>query len=319
MGNDGGSIPDRRDLVKNKPKAEQADRNNQAIAQWFFCALSKRELQEPIVSCALGKLYNKDAILEYLLDRSAYGDGEEICGHIRSLKDVTTLKLTKNPAERISDDKNTSRRQAMFICPLTLKEMSGATPFVYSTACGDVFSAAGLRAVFTSTVLASTANPDASQEASSSNSGSPSPPEGFQLCPQCGKKFDKTADVRPINPPSDITEQLREAMVKLRASQAAKSKSKKRKADAVAVVAATATGEEAESNPKRSRQSNATVANGGAPIIAATSRKVAAELAEEEKRRKEKMSAAVASLYHQKDAKPAKETFLTMGTFTRYA
>jgi len=43
-------------------------------------------LQEPIVSCALGKLYNKDAVLEYLLDKSSYGDGEVICGHIRSLK-----------------------------------------------------------------------------------------------------------------------------------------------------------------------------------------------------------------------------------------
>lgn len=47
---------------------------------------SKRKLQEPVVSCALGKLYNKDSIIEYLLDKSAYGDGETICGHIRSLK-----------------------------------------------------------------------------------------------------------------------------------------------------------------------------------------------------------------------------------------
>lgn len=44
------------------------------------------------MSCLLGKLYNKDAIIEYLLDNSAYGDGEEICGHIRSLK-VRTLLL----------------------------------------------------------------------------------------------------------------------------------------------------------------------------------------------------------------------------------
>ena len=48
--------------------------------------LPQRLLQEPVVSCALGKLYNKDAILEYLLDKSSYGDGEVICGHIRSLK-----------------------------------------------------------------------------------------------------------------------------------------------------------------------------------------------------------------------------------------
>ena len=86
MGNDGGSIPDRRDLVRNKPKAEQADKANQTRARWFYCALSKRKLQEPIVSCALGKVYNKDAILEFLLDRSTFGDGDTICGHIRSLK-----------------------------------------------------------------------------------------------------------------------------------------------------------------------------------------------------------------------------------------
>ena len=41
MGNDGGSIPDRRDLVRTKGKAEQADKANQTRARWFFCALSK--------------------------------------------------------------------------------------------------------------------------------------------------------------------------------------------------------------------------------------------------------------------------------------
>lgn len=41
MGNDGGSIPDRRDLVRSKPKAEQADKANQTRARWFSCALSK--------------------------------------------------------------------------------------------------------------------------------------------------------------------------------------------------------------------------------------------------------------------------------------
>jgi hypothetical protein len=86
MGNDGGSIPDRRDLVKSKPKAEQADKANQNRARWFFCALSKAPLTEPVVSCALGKLYNKDAIIEFLIERGKYGDGEEICGHVKKVK-----------------------------------------------------------------------------------------------------------------------------------------------------------------------------------------------------------------------------------------
>jgi hypothetical protein len=56
------------------------------ITELILTLLIQRKLQEPVVSCALGKLYNKDAIIEYLLDKSAYGDGEKICGHIRSLK-----------------------------------------------------------------------------------------------------------------------------------------------------------------------------------------------------------------------------------------
>ena len=50
MGNDGGSIPDRRDLVRNKPKAKQADKANQTRAKWFFCALSKVRLYSDIKS-----------------------------------------------------------------------------------------------------------------------------------------------------------------------------------------------------------------------------------------------------------------------------
>lgn len=121
MGNDGGSIPDRRDLVRTKAKVRDCFRTVFAFVHYGSHRLSKptrriklvqggssalfprsvdplcsilhanlhsiqRVLQEPIVSCALGKLYNKDAILEYLLDKSSYGDGEVICGHIRSLK-----------------------------------------------------------------------------------------------------------------------------------------------------------------------------------------------------------------------------------------
>lgn len=122
MGNDGGSIPDRRDLVRTKAKVSDYVRPAFAFSHCGFHRLNKptrrirpvqggssalsqrsatcfvidaphagsnptqRVLQEPIVSCALGKLYNKDAVLEYLLDKSSYGDGELICGHIRSLK-----------------------------------------------------------------------------------------------------------------------------------------------------------------------------------------------------------------------------------------
>jgi hypothetical protein len=57
MGNDGGSIPDRRDLVRNKPKAEQADKANQTRARWFFCALSKVRLTNSMMLVCWAKTF----------------------------------------------------------------------------------------------------------------------------------------------------------------------------------------------------------------------------------------------------------------------
>lgn len=34
----------------------------------------------------MGKLYNKDAIIEYLLDRTSFGDGDQICGYVKGVK-----------------------------------------------------------------------------------------------------------------------------------------------------------------------------------------------------------------------------------------
>ncbi|CCO27907.1 Protein RTF2 homolog OS=Gallus gallus GN=RTFDC1 PE=2 SV=1 [Rhizoctonia solani AG-1 IB] len=292
MGNDGGSIPDRRDLVRTKAKAEQADKNNLILAAWFFCALSKRPLQEPVVSCVIGKLYNKDAVIEFLLDRTAYGDGEDICGHIKSLKDVKQLKLTPNPA--VSTSQESDKPKSPFVCPLTLKEMSGSLPFSYLVPCGCVFSTAGLKAV---------AKP--SEDKDKAEVAAEKEP-----CPQCGKKFtNKSAavggDVRTINPePEEAQKMLESAPTKA---------TKKRKA----VATADAETEEVREKPKRNKTEAASI-NASMGIT----RAVANELAAAEKARKSTMSDAVQSLYQGKggvDGKGSKETFLTRGTFTRYA
>ncbi|KAF7969744.1 hypothetical protein HWV62_26106 [Athelia sp. TMB] len=295
MGNDGGSIPDRRDLVKTKVKAEQADKANQTRARWFFCALSKQPLREPIVACALGKLYNKDAILEYLIDKSAYGDGEKICSHIRSLKDLKTLKLTPNsaPLSEKAVEASTSERP-QFACPLTMKEMNGVVPFVYLLTCGCVFSQAGLKTVSGST------SPKDEEEA----------PEGtkqpqLEVCPQCATKFDKTSDVLILNPSMQEEENMFAAMLARRAAEPAK-KSKKRKAAPVDETAAPAAKKVNGDKPHTN------------PSISAASRAVVSSLASEEAKRKAGMSDAVKSLYSKK-GEERKETFMTMGTFTRYA
>lgn len=302
MGNDGGSIPDRRDLVKSKKKAEQADKANQTRAIWFFCALSKRPLQEPIVSCALGKLYNKDALIEHLIDKTAYGDAEKICGHIRSLKDVKVLKLTPRSPPPPPDS---SADVAKFVCPLTFKEINGGQPFVYISTCGCVFSQSGLRTVLGSSPSNRKTPPGESPAAED---------EQLEVCPQCGTKFSRSSDILMINPPLEEEERMYAAMEFRRSLEPAK-KSKKRKVGADAVV-----DEGAAKKKKASPEGHSpSPAPGLNPKISAASRSLAQSLAVEEAKRKAGMSDAVKSLYRGKNDAPRKETFMTMGTFTRYA
>ncbi|TCD71389.1 hypothetical protein EIP91_010095 [Steccherinum ochraceum] len=303
MGNDGGSIPDRRDLVRNKPKAEQADKANQLRAAWFFCALSKQKaLREPIVSCALGKLYNKDAVLEYLLDKTAYGDGEEICGHIRSLKDVKTLKLDHNPSRESSPSSDPTSGPAPFVCPLNLKEMNGVQPFVYLWTCGCVFSQGGLKAV-SSSPPPRDGTGKLDEDAKGRQKDTDDTGKQLDVCPQCATKYDRSEDVMLLNPPPEEAEKMRAAMERKRALEPPKTKGKKRKATAAA----------AEGEPAAKKVSGPSLN----PSISASSRAVATSLAEEEAKRKAGMSDAVKSLYTKNNS--MKETFMTRGTFNRYA
>ena len=234
------------------------------------------------------------------------------------LQDVKTLNFTRNPAEIAHSDADNGRRHAKFICPLTLREMSGQVPFVYITTCGDVFSAVGLRTLSTSTRSSSTPSPPSGGSDERINSSAPS----RDICPQCGTSFDKKKDVRTINPPTEEAPIMREAMMTNRlAAKAARSAKKRRAAETESegIPAAAANGGETVKRSKR------TDANGGTVLpapstnasFAVVTKKVAQELAEEEKRRKDTMSSAVASLYQSKDPKASKDTFLTMNTFTR--
>ncbi|GAA94034.1 uncharacterized protein L969DRAFT_15763 [Mixia osmundae IAM 14324] len=153
MGNDGGSIAQRTELVKTRAKPKTGDVRQIQRAIWFFCALSKQPLSPPCVACPLGKIYNKTALLTFLLDPAAFGaEGQATAGHIRSLKDVTNLVLTPNPLLKSDEDRQTaykdSRETAFetshFVCPITLKEMNGGLPFVYLRPSGAVVSELGL-------------------------------------------------------------------------------------------------------------------------------------------------------------------------------
>jgi len=117
-------------------------------------------------------------------------------------------------------------------------------------------------------------------------------------------KYDKSQDVLTLNPSPEEEEIMHANMVKRRAVEPTKTKGKKRKAAADA--------EQPSTKKKGMVNSN----NSG---ISSTTRAVAASLAEEETKRRANMSDVVKSLYTSKDGPKRKETFMTMGTFTRYA
>ncbi|KAL8674142.1 MAG: hypothetical protein Q9168_001479 [Polycauliona sp. 1 TL-2023] len=109
MGNDGGSIPTRRELVKEAAK----DPNNTQVKEtqteklqyyWSHCSLSQRPLAPPIVSDSTGNLYNKDAVLENLLNSNKDGqDGnvasnDRTAGTIKSLRDIVEVRFSIDEA-----------------------------------------------------------------------------------------------------------------------------------------------------------------------------------------------------------------------------
>ncbi|RZC36400.1 Rtf2 domain containing protein [Asbolus verrucosus] len=139
MGCDGGTIPRRSELVKIKKKPETKDKTSHLIFQWRYCNISQQLLQRPIVTCGLGKLYNKSSIIEAIINK------ESIPNHIRTLKDTVELNLTNNP--EFHEDNRTEIETSPFICSVTGLEMSGKFRFVALWSCGCVFSERALKEV----------------------------------------------------------------------------------------------------------------------------------------------------------------------------
>jgi len=149
MGNDGGSIPTRRELVKNAArnpntselKATQLEAQTHA---WTWCPLSNRPLTTPVVSDCAGTLYNKDAIIEQLLPKDddvsalVIKEKEDILqGRVKGLRDIVEVKFAVSKEGK--DEK--------WVCPITSKELGPSTKAVYLVPCGHAFSEAAIREV----------------------------------------------------------------------------------------------------------------------------------------------------------------------------
>ncbi|XP_037597311.1 replication termination factor 2 [Cebus imitator] len=137
MGCDGGTIPKRHELVKGPKKVEKVDKDAELVAQWNYCTLSQEILRRPIVACELGSA-------EKALGKAA--------SHIKSIKNVTELKLSDNPAwegdkGNTKGDKHDDLQRARFICPVVGLEMNGRHRFCFLRCCGCVFSERALKEI----------------------------------------------------------------------------------------------------------------------------------------------------------------------------
>lgn len=192
--------------------------------------------------------------------------------------------------------------KAPFVCWLSLKEMSGAMPFI-ALPCGCVFSESAVRAV-----LPNLARPTGM----GSTGASEGPSEA--ACPNCTKVFDPTlpVSVHPIYPPQEVQDLLLEALYTARAAQKANKKRKKEKdgkenmGEKVAKIAKVKAEKGEKGEKEKDRSASGSPAPGTRPSTASGSlgRSVQEKLAESERKRlaaQEGMSDAVKSMFRKKE------------------
>jgi hypothetical protein len=200
MGNDGGSIPKRRELVKSAARAPTVSELKATALEnlthaWAYDPLTSEPLDmENVVSDWRGRLYNYESVLRGLMPSGddneataptlAHGESPELSftsTGIRSLRDVIKLKIKRY-------EPSASKGQEVWACPVSLKELGPATKAVYLVPCGHVFADAAIKQI---------------QE---------------DICPECSEKFE-ARDVIPILPTENVDlNHLTERISSLKAS-----------------------------------------------------------------------------------------------------
>lgn len=181
MGNDGGSIPTRRELVKSAARAPTVSELKATALEslshaWTHDPLTSELLDmENVVSDWRGRLYNYESILKGLMPTGddddttapALVDGESpeltfASTGIKSLRDVVKLKFRRYTPPG-------TKGKEIWACPVSMKELGAATRAVYLVPCGHVFAEAAIKQI---------------QE---------------ENCPECSEAF-RSRDVIPILP-----------------------------------------------------------------------------------------------------------------------
>ncbi len=171
MGNDGGSIPKRRELVKEAAKALTTTQAKEQLTEqqeyhWSTCPLSRKPLALPVVSDAAGTLYNKDSVIEFLLKEDGRekeeagkvadvkSDGQfvelgSVGDRVKGLKDVVEVKFEVGAAR----EKEGSGRSENWVCPITGRELGPGAKAVYIVPCGHAFAGSVVKEVAGSVCL----------------------------------------------------------------------------------------------------------------------------------------------------------------------
>lgn len=148
-------------------------RNFKAASEWKFCKLSNKRLRLPIVSDYKGHLFNKEAILEWLLTpgREDYSQDQiSNFAHIRRLDDVVELRNLKEIES--AETKDRAKESRSIVCEYGEGTFGKCSiKFVYIVNCGDVLPVSSLQMV------------------------------NQKTCPKCGVSY-KDLDVIILNPSS---------------------------------------------------------------------------------------------------------------------
>lgn len=294
------SIPTRRELVRSPTRRKTTSELRSLSSQnstyhWSFCPLSKRPLKSPVVSDALGRLFNKDGVIEWLINPEKFGDGEEVMkvAGVKGLKDVVDVKFEVGD----SKDKDgevvnggvmnggSSGRSEVWVCPVTRKELGPGAHAVYLVPCGHAFAEAAVKEIKEDTCLV------------------------------CSEKFDKEDGVVKINPTEEADiEKLKKRKERLVAAGLShslkKGSSKKRKNKDKAVKESKEEKKEEKTSNGDSKEKKPSTANDIAS-------KVLGDADERSKRRKLAMSDNVKSLFTSSnggsDKKVKDSDFMTRG------
>jgi hypothetical protein len=222
MGNDGGSIPKRRELVKSAARAPnmselKATTQESQAWSWTHCNLSQEPFtgNDTIVSNWQGKLYNYEHLMAGLVEdpdtfttepkTSSLTPKEKLASMgITSLRDIQVLKIHCHTPP--------GRKDPLWACPISLKTLGPATKAAYLIPCGHVFAKEALREVKERT------------------------------CPECGTEFEPENEIPILPTDEEDIKRMAERIERLNASKqthalkkmkADKAEKRKRKAEEV--------------------------------------------------------------------------------------